>query len=153
MFSLSKLECRSTSGTKHLSSVLKGWPTGTKAWSGSYKTKTKMAASTLLTTTTPTTPSSFLRRVKIPPRTRTTGQTEKDPRHFLQIRKTKRISVFPVGFIAHHLVDSPVVRNGRVVGFHVAWKGTRTYPVDMAQFAIKVRVLVQVRSKSMIGRT
>lgn len=35
-----------------------------------------------------------------------------------QIRRTQRASVFPVGLILGLGVSSPVVRGGKVVGFH-----------------------------------
>ena len=53
--------------------------------------------------------------------------------------------MFPIGFIGNYYMDTPVVQNGSVIGFHVVWPG-RKYPLDMAQFAVKVKTLVEVRS-------
>lgn len=39
-----------------------------------------------------------------------------------QIRRTQRASVFPVGMILQLGVSSPVVRGGKVVGFHDAFQ-------------------------------
>lgn len=54
------------------------------------------------------------------------------------------MSVFPIGLIGDWLVDSPVVKDGSIVGFHVVWIGNRKYPLDMAQFAVKVKTLKEV---------
>ncbi|XP_050738187.1 galactosylgalactosylxylosylprotein 3-beta-glucuronosyltransferase P-like isoform X2 [Eriocheir sinensis] len=55
-----------------------------------------------------------------------------DVRIFLQIRRTQRASVFPVGLILRLGVSSPVVRGGKVVGFHDAFQvlvwHTKTQP-------------------------
>ena len=62
----------------------------------------------------------------------------------LQIRKTRRISVFPVGLVSDRPVSAPVVVGGRVTDFYEGWTGNRTFPVDMAGFAFSVSLFKQV---------
>ena len=73
---------------------------------------------------------------------------------FEEIRKTKYISMFPVGLIRPYGVSSPVVstRNGKVVGFVGLGQRTsgngkgRHFPgVDMAGFAVSLKVLHEKR--------
>lgn len=60
---------------------------------------------------------------------------------FMEIRKTKKFSMFPVGLIGGYGVSSPIVEDGKVVAFFDSWPGERTFPVDMAGFAVNVEVL------------
>ncbi|XP_071524737.1 galactosylgalactosylxylosylprotein 3-beta-glucuronosyltransferase S-like [Panulirus ornatus] len=64
-----------------------------------------------------------------------------DLRLFEQIRTTKKASVFPVGMILSLGISSPIIRDGKVVGFHDAFQAGRKFAVDMAGFAVNVRVL------------
>merc|ERR1711963_907122 len=64
-----------------------------------------------------------------------------DERLFLEIRKTKKISVFPVGLLSGRPVSTPVVKNGEIVDFYEGWIGGREFPIDMAGFAFTVKVL------------
>nr|XP_045606013.1 galactosylgalactosylxylosylprotein 3-beta-glucuronosyltransferase S-like [Procambarus clarkii] len=64
-----------------------------------------------------------------------------DVRLFHQIRQTKKASVFPVGMILELGVSSPIVRGGKVVGFHDAFQGGRKFALDMAGFAVNLRLL------------
>ena len=64
-----------------------------------------------------------------------------DTRLFEQISKTTTVSMFPVGFIGHQGVSSPIVKDGRVIGFSDDWFASRQYPVDMAGFAINIEFL------------
>ena len=64
-----------------------------------------------------------------------------DTRLFQQIAKTRKISMFPVGFIGHQGVSSPIVKEGKVIGFSDDWFAGRKYPVDMAGFAINIQFL------------
>ena len=66
-----------------------------------------------------------------------------DLRLFQQIAFTRTVSMFPVGFVAAQGVSSPIVQNGRVVGFSDAWFAQRKFPVDMAGFAINLQFLRQ----------
>lgn len=75
-----------------------------------------------------------------------------DIRLFNEMRKTKRISVFPVGLIKLYGVSSPIVNmtSEQVVDFH-DWSGGRKFPVDMAGFAVDLQFLLS-RNASMINR-
>ncbi len=66
----------------------------------------------------------------------------------LQIRKTKKISVFPVGLVSGSPVSTPILENGVITGFYVGWDGNRKFPVDMAGFAFGVKHFKEVNSKS-----
>lgn len=48
--------------------------------------------------------------------------------------------MFPVGLVTSLGVSTPIVRNGKVIGFYDGWIANRKFPVDMAGFAITVRV-------------
>ena len=60
--------------------------------------------------------------------------------HF-QIRDTRRLSFFPVGLVGKLGISSPIVKNGKIVGFFDDWKGNRLFPVDMAGFAINLQTI------------
>ena len=62
-----------------------------------------------------------------------------------QLARTRRVSAFPVGLVTQTGLSTPVVRNGAVVGFYDGWIGGRTFPMDMAGFAVSVQLLLQVR--------
>ncbi|XP_064474046.1 galactosylgalactosylxylosylprotein 3-beta-glucuronosyltransferase S-like [Ornithodoros turicata] len=66
-----------------------------------------------------------------------------DVRLFEEIRKTRRVSVFPVGLMANMGVSTPIVYMGKVVGFHDPSAG-RVFMVDMAGFAVNLAVLMGV---------
>jgi hypothetical protein len=57
------------------------------------------------------------------------------------LQTTKGLSVFPVGFTANRLYERCLVdaESGQVTGF-VGWRGGRKYPVDMAGFALTLKV-------------
>ena len=44
-----------------------------------------------------------------------------------------------MGLVTRAYISSPVVKNGRVVGFYTGWPGGRKFPIDMAGFAIAVK--------------
>ena len=50
--------------------------------------------------------------------------------------------MWPVGLITKFGVSSPIVVNGKITGFYDGWIGGRTYPVDMAGFAVNVKFLL-----------
>lgn len=58
------------------------------------------------------------------------------------MRATRKVSMWPVGLITKLGVSSPVVKNGRIDGFYDGWIAGRTFPVDMAGFAISVEFLL-----------
>lgn len=59
---------------------------------------------------------------------------------FEEIRRTKRVSVFPVGNLGPHGIERPIVRQGKIVGWDADWL-ERKYPVDMAGYAFDSQVL------------
>ncbi|XP_077561719.1 galactosylgalactosylxylosylprotein 3-beta-glucuronosyltransferase S-like [Haemaphysalis longicornis] len=65
-----------------------------------------------------------------------------DHRLFDEIRWTEVVSVFPVGTIKDTGLSSPVVVNGRVIGFHDPYLTRRNFPVDMAGFAVNLRLVL-----------
>ena len=61
-------------------------------------------------------------------------------RIFEEIRKTRRVSVFPVGLILKYGVSSPIVQDGVVTGFFDAFQAGRQFAMDMAGFAVSVKL-------------
>ncbi|XP_069183338.1 galactosylgalactosylxylosylprotein 3-beta-glucuronosyltransferase P isoform X2 [Procambarus clarkii] len=66
-----------------------------------------------------------------------------DIRIFEQMRWTQRVSMFPVGLVTKLGVSTPIVKNGKVVGFYDGWIAKRKFPVDMAGFAVSVQFLLE----------
>lgn len=64
-----------------------------------------------------------------------------DIRLFKEIASTRRISMFPVGFIGSQGVSSPILKEGKVIGFTDDWFAQRKWPVDMAGFAVNLEFL------------
>jgi hypothetical protein len=63
-----------------------------------------------------------------------------DARLFDEIRKTKRVSVFPVGHLGPHGIEGPIVKGGKIVGWDADWL-SRKFPVDMGGFAFNAELL------------
>jgi beta-1,3-glucuronyltransferase len=57
-----------------------------------------------------------------------------DPALFDEIKKTKRLSVFPVGNLGPNDIERPIVVEGKFKGWEAGWT-ERKFPVDMAGFA------------------
>lgn len=74
-----------------------------------------------------------------------------DLKLFTEIRKTRRVSVFPVGFVSGRPVSTPVIKNGRIVEFYEGWIGGRTYPLDMAGFAVTIKQLKMAAGRDSIA--
>ncbi|CAD1478848.1 unnamed protein product, partial [Heterotrigona itama] len=68
---------------------------------------------------------------------------------FNEIRKTKRVSMFPVGLCTKFGLSSPIIKNEKFVGFYDGWIAGRKFPVDMAGFAVSVKFLLQRPNASM----
>ncbi|XP_071521329.1 galactosylgalactosylxylosylprotein 3-beta-glucuronosyltransferase 2-like isoform X2 [Panulirus ornatus] len=66
-----------------------------------------------------------------------------DYRIFQEIRTTKQVSMFPVGLVTQLGVSSPVVSDGKLIGFYDGWIAGRKFPVDMAGFAVNVQFYLQ----------
>ncbi|XP_067642520.1 galactosylgalactosylxylosylprotein 3-beta-glucuronosyltransferase P isoform X2 [Eurosta solidaginis] len=60
---------------------------------------------------------------------------------FDQMRYTKKVSMWPVGLVTKFGISTPIIRNGKIVGFYDGWIGGRKFPVDMAGFAVSVKFL------------
>ncbi|KAK7079124.1 hypothetical protein SK128_014247 [Halocaridina rubra] len=65
-----------------------------------------------------------------------------DIRIFQQMRWTRGVSMFPVGLVTSLGVSTPIVKEGKVVGFYDGWIAKRKFPVDMAGFAVNVQYLL-----------
>ncbi|XP_028830965.1 galactosylgalactosylxylosylprotein 3-beta-glucuronosyltransferase 3 [Denticeps clupeoides] len=61
---------------------------------------------------------------------------------FEEMRFTQRVSVWPVGLVGGMRYEGPVVENGKVVRFHTGWRPSRPFPIDMAGFAVSLRLVV-----------
>ncbi|CAL4063973.1 unnamed protein product [Meganyctiphanes norvegica] len=64
-----------------------------------------------------------------------------DVRIFEQMRATQKVSVWPVGMILGLGISSPIVRNGKIEAFHDGFQWGRKFSVDMAGFAVNLRLL------------
>lgn len=51
--------------------------------------------------------------------------------------------MWPVGLITKLGISSPVLKDGKFVGFYDGWIAGRKFPVDMAGFAVSVSFLLQ----------
>lgn len=65
------------------------------------------------------------------------------PKLFDEIKKTKRISIFPVGNLGPASIERPIVKNGKFVAWHSDWM-ERKFPVDMAGFAFRSEILKEI---------
>ncbi|KAL4623020.1 galactosylgalactosylxylosylprotein 3-beta-glucuronosyltransferase 3-like [Arapaima gigas] len=61
---------------------------------------------------------------------------------FEEMRWTQRVSVWPVGLVGGMRYERPVVEQGRVVRFHTGWRPSRPFPLDMAGFAVSLRLVL-----------
>uniref|UniRef100_A0A8C4Q896 Galactosylgalactosylxylosylprotein 3-beta-glucuronosyltransferase n=1 Tax=Eptatretus burgeri TaxID=7764 RepID=A0A8C4Q896_EPTBU len=66
---------------------------------------------------------------------------------FLQMRYTRRVSVWPVGFAGGLRFESPLVNaSGHVIGWRSQFAPQRPFAIDMAGFAVSLRLLLARRS-------
>ncbi|XP_050539684.1 galactosylgalactosylxylosylprotein 3-beta-glucuronosyltransferase I isoform X2 [Daktulosphaira vitifoliae] len=62
---------------------------------------------------------------------------------FNEIRLVKGVGVWPVGLVGGLLVEKPLIDiNNKVIGWNSAWRPERPFPVDMAGFAINIKLLL-----------
>ena len=61
-----------------------------------------------------------------------------DIRLFEEIRKTQKVSMFPVGLVSGSPVSTPIIQEGEFIGFYLGWDGNRKFPLDMAGFAFSL---------------
>ncbi|XP_003744238.1 galactosylgalactosylxylosylprotein 3-beta-glucuronosyltransferase I-like [Galendromus occidentalis] len=64
-----------------------------------------------------------------------------DVRLFEEMRLTKKASVWPVGLVGGLMVERPIVIDGRIKRFNAVFRPDRTYPIDMAAFAVSLKLL------------
>lgn len=59
--------------------------------------------------------------------------------------KVKRVGVWPVGLVGGLMVERPICdkETGKVTGFNSVWKPDRPFPIDMAGFAINLKVILE----------
>lgn len=70
---------------------------------------------------------------------------------FTEMRNTLKVSVWPVGLVGAMKYESPLVQAGKVVGFHTGWRPTRPFPLDMAGFAVSLRLLLDKKDACFDG--
>ncbi len=70
-----------------------------------------------------------------------------DLRLFEEIRHTNTVSMFPVGLVGRQGISSPLVKDGKVIGFTDPWFHHRKFPIDMAGFAFNVKLLLETKAK------
>ncbi|CAK1543178.1 unnamed protein product [Leptosia nina] len=61
---------------------------------------------------------------------------------FEEMRKIKRVGVWPVGIVGGMRVEMPLVTDGKVTGYNAVWKPFRPFPIDMAGFAINATLFL-----------
>ncbi|XP_014012166.1 galactosylgalactosylxylosylprotein 3-beta-glucuronosyltransferase 3 isoform X1 [Salmo salar] len=61
---------------------------------------------------------------------------------FEEMRGTQRVSVWPVGLVGGMRYERPVVEAGKVVRFHTGWRPSRPFPLDMAGFAVSLKLVI-----------
>ena len=60
------------------------------------------------------------------------------------MRSTTMVSVWPVGFIAGRKYESPKINaQGKVYGWETGFAPERAFAIDMAGFAINLKLLIQ----------
>jgi len=71
-----------------------------------------------------------------------------DLRLFEEMRNINSVGVWPVAFTGAARWAGPICKHGHVVGFHTNWKPFRTFPIDMAAFAVNLRRLLVERPQA-----
>lgn len=61
---------------------------------------------------------------------------------FEEMRKVKKVGIWPVGIVGGMRVEMPIVRDGKVKEFNAWWKPFRPFPIDMAGFAINATMFL-----------
>lgn len=64
-----------------------------------------------------------------------------------QMKKIQKVGVWPVGLVGGLMVEKPTCicdnNTNKVIGFNAAWKPDRPFPLDMAAFAINLKLLLK----------
>ncbi|GCB62575.1 hypothetical protein scyTo_0004272 [Scyliorhinus torazame] len=58
------------------------------------------------------------------------------------MRLTRKVSVWPVGLVGGRRYERPLVEQGRVVGWYTGWRPDRPFAIDMAGFAVNLKVIL-----------
>ncbi|KAG5266808.1 hypothetical protein AALO_G00236460 [Alosa alosa] len=61
---------------------------------------------------------------------------------FEEMRSTRRVAVWPVGLVGGRRYERPLVEKGKVVGWYTGWRADRPFAIDMAGFAVNLRVIL-----------
>jgi len=69
-----------------------------------------------------------------------------DARFLDSLRYTRKISMFNVGLIANRTYEGPLVEDNKIIGFVTPFFGNRKYCIDMAGFAINIKLIVETPS-------
>ena len=64
------------------------------------------------------------------------------------MRTINTVGVWPVAFTGAARWAGPICKHGHVIGFHTNWKPFRTFPVDMAAFAVNLKRLLVERPEA-----
>lgn len=62
---------------------------------------------------------------------------------FEEMRFTKTVSVWPVGIVGGLKFEGPICKNGKVVSWYTSWKPERPFPIDMAGFAVNIKLVLR----------
>ncbi|CAK9802000.1 Galactosylgalactosylxylosylprotein 3-beta-glucuronosyltransferase I [Anthophora quadrimaculata] len=64
---------------------------------------------------------------------------------FHEMEQIQKVGVWPVGLVGGLMVEKPICNNvtNKVTGFNAVWKPDRPFPLDMAGFAINLRLLLE----------
>jgi len=60
---------------------------------------------------------------------------------FAEMRHTIKVSVWPVGLVGYLRYESPIVKDEKVTGWFTYWRPERPFAIDMAGFAVNLRLL------------
>ncbi|XP_014219195.1 galactosylgalactosylxylosylprotein 3-beta-glucuronosyltransferase I [Copidosoma floridanum] len=74
---------------------------------------------------------------------------------FQEIRKVKRVGIWPVGLVGGLMVEGPICDKvtKKVTGFKTAWATNRPFPIDMAGFAINLQVILEKKNAEFSYKT
>ncbi|XP_067682682.1 galactosylgalactosylxylosylprotein 3-beta-glucuronosyltransferase 1-like [Haliotis asinina] len=65
-------------------------------------------------------------------------------RIFEEMRRTRKISVWPVGLVGDQRYTAPIVKNGKVTRWRVSYDPIRKFAIDMAGFAMNLRLFFEI---------
>ncbi|RWS11652.1 Galactosylgalactosylxylosylprotein 3-beta-glucuronosyltransferase 3-like protein [Dinothrombium tinctorium] len=73
-----------------------------------------------------------------------------DLRLFEEMRYTQKVSVWPVALVGGLYVERPLVSGGKVKGWNTVWRPERAFPIDMAGFAVNLKLILDRRKANFI---